>query len=72
MLVLSRVESEKIYIGREREIEITIISIARGKVRLGISCAREIPIFRSEIAPQLDKPRGDGSNGSKAEGEKRS
>ena len=44
MLVLSRKRSEKIHIGKD--IVITVIDLDRGKVRLGIECPREVPIFR--------------------------
>lgn len=53
MLVLSRTLGEKIYIGES--ICITVTHIDRGKVRLGIECPRDIPIFRQELLP-IDPP----------------
>jgi carbon storage regulator len=54
MLVLSRKPGESIQIGSD--IVITICENAGGRVRVGISCPRDIPIRRSELPvfPQLD------------------
>lgn len=49
MLVLSRKLGEKIYIGDN--ITITVVSIDRGKIRLGIDAPRDVPIFRQELMP---------------------
>jgi carbon storage regulator CsrA len=48
MLVLSRKPGESIHIGSN--IVITICENAGGRVRIGISCPRDIPIRRSELA----------------------
>ena len=48
MLVLSRRKSEMIQIGDN--IEIHVVEIRGGRVRLGIRAPREIPVLRSEIA----------------------
>jgi carbon storage regulator len=53
MLVLSRKLGEKIYINDN--ICITVVDIDRGKIRLGIEAPREVPIFRQELLPGLDK-----------------
>lgn len=47
MLVLSRKLGEKLYISDN--ICITVVDIDRGKVRLGVSAPREIPVFRREL-----------------------
>lgn len=47
MLVLSRKLGEKIYIGDN--ICVTVMSIDRGKIRLGIEAPRETPIYREEL-----------------------
>ena len=52
MLVLSRKLGEKIIVSDN--IEITVVNIDRGKIRLGIEASREIPVFRKEL---LDNPR---------------
>lgn len=48
MLVLSRKHGEKIRIGNE--IEVTILGIRNGQVRIGVHCPREIRVDRQEIA----------------------
>jgi carbon storage regulator len=55
MLVLSRHEGEKIWIGEN--VCITVIEIDRGKIRLGIEAPKDVPIYRSELLPP---PRGTG------------
>lgn len=58
MLVLSRKLGEKIVINEN--ITLTVVSIERGKVRLGIEAPKEIPIFRSELlAPPAQEPAAD-------------
>lgn len=51
MLVLSRKLGEKICIGIEANIVITVVDIDRGKIRLGVDAPRDIPIFRQELLP---------------------
>jgi carbon storage regulator len=48
MLVLSRKIGERIVI--EPGIEIEIVEVRGGKVRIGIEAPKDIRIFRSEIA----------------------
>jgi carbon storage regulator len=47
MLVLSRRPGESITIGND--VVVTIISIAGGQVRLGISAPRNVQILREEV-----------------------
>ncbi len=47
MLILTRKQDESIII--DDNIEITVINIDEGKVKLGISAPKEIPIHRKEI-----------------------
>jgi carbon storage regulator len=54
MLVLSRKSGEEIVVNSE--ITITVVSIDRGKVRLGFSCDRKIPIYRRELLNEEGKP----------------
>lgn len=51
MLVLSRGTSERIVIGEG--IEVTVISISRNKVRLGITAPEVVPVHRAEVAAQI-------------------
>lgn len=48
MLVLTRKVGEKILIGSN--IEVVVVEIdPRGRVRIGISAPKEVPIFRAEL-----------------------
>ena len=49
MLVLSRKIGEKIMIGDD--IEIVVVDIDRGKIRIGITAPKDIPIYREEVLP---------------------
>ena len=49
MLVLSRKLNEAVLIGGN--VEIVVVDIDRGKVRLGISAPKEIPVVRTELLP---------------------
>ena len=52
MLVLSRKTNQSIMIGDE--IEVTVLSVAGEKVRLGIKAPREIPVYRDEVYSQVN------------------
>ena len=47
MLVIRRKREQMIRIGED--IEITVLEIENGQVKLGIHAPREIPVFREEI-----------------------
>ncbi len=49
MLVLSRKESQSIVIGGD--IEVTIVAIQGGRVKLAINAPRHVPIRRAELKP---------------------
>ena len=55
MLVLSRKVNEKICIGEN--IVITVTMIDHGKVRLGIEAPKEIAVFRSELLEEKGERR---------------
>lgn len=49
MLVLTRKKEEKITIGNDRKIVITILKIQGDKVSIGIEADRDTPIYRNEL-----------------------
>jgi carbon storage regulator len=48
MLVLTRKTGEAIRIGSG--IEVTVLSVSKGRVRLGLTAPREVPVHRAEVA----------------------
>ena len=59
MLVLSRMEEEEIMIGDD--VTIKVVHIQRGKVRLGITAPKDVPVHRREIFDKIRKENEDGS-----------
>ncbi|MFV1966651.1 MAG: carbon storage regulator [Pirellulaceae bacterium] len=51
MLVLSRKAGERISIGPE--IEVTVLGIHKGRVKLGFSSPPEVPIHREELRRRM-------------------
>lgn len=51
MLVLTRRPNQSIIIGDD--IEVTVVEVNGEQVRLGITAPREVPIFRREIALEI-------------------
>ena len=56
MLVLTRKSNQSIMIGDD--IELSVLSIAGGTIRLGIQAPRDVPILRTEI---YEKPKVPGA-----------
>ena len=55
MLVLTRKRNESIVIGDD--IELTVLSVAGEKVRMGIQAPRDIPVFRKEVYLEIQQQR---------------
>ena len=49
MLVLTRRAEEKITIGKDKKIVVTILKILGDKVSIGIQADKDTPIFRNEL-----------------------
>lgn len=49
MLVLTRKSEQKIIIGRDKQITITILKVQGDQVSVGIQADGEIPIYREEL-----------------------
>ena len=60
MLVLSRKLNEKTVIITPSgdRIEVVVVDIDRGKVRLGFSASRSVQIFREELLPFASRAEG--------------
>ena len=54
MLVLTRKREEKITIGKNPKIVITILKIQGDKVSIGIEADRDTPIYRNELLQGKD------------------
>lgn len=61
MLILSRKKEESIII--DDTIEITIVAIEEGKVKLGITAPKEISIHRKEIYTAIQKENQQAASG---------
>lgn len=56
MLVLSRKKGEVIVLTLEgKRIEITVVDLDRGKVRLGVDAPKVVTVNRLEIQDQIDE-----------------
>lgn len=58
MLVLTRKKHEKIRIGDD--IEVTVVDTGKGKVRIGITAPKDVPIHRKEIADRISAENAGG------------
>ena len=58
MLVLTRKTNQSIMIGDD--IEVTVLAVAKDKIRLGITAPREVPVFRKEVYLSI---KGEGAEG---------
>ncbi len=55
MLVLSRKCDQKIVIGDDGGIKITIVDIGNGRVRIGIEAPRGLPVHREEVWEEIQR-----------------
>jgi carbon storage regulator len=53
MLILSRRIGEKVMVGEE--IEVAVLGVARGYVRLGISAPRSVAVHREEVYARIKR-----------------
>jgi carbon storage regulator len=65
MLVLTRKSNQSIMIGDD--IEVSVLSITGGNVRIGIQAPRDIPIFRKEIYLEIQQQHFETDSSARAE-----
>ena len=51
MLILSRKSGERVLVGED--IEVVVLEVDGGRVKLGFSAPRHVPIFRAELHQEL-------------------
>lgn len=61
MLVLTRKAGERIRI--DRTIEVVVLAVQKGKVRLGISAPSEVSIHREEVYQRIEEGDTDQHSG---------
>jgi carbon storage regulator len=63
MLVLTRKTNQSIMIGDN--IEVSVLSVSRDKIRLGITAPREVPVFRKEVYISIKEEKQLNADGAK-------
>jgi carbon storage regulator len=58
MLVLTRKTNQSIMIGDD--VEVSVLSVSRDKIRLGITAPRDVPVFRKEVYLSIKGDDGGG------------
>ena len=59
MLVLTRKTNQSIMIGDD--IEVSVLSIAGEKVRIGIQAPRDVPVYRKEVFLEIQAEQAAGA-----------
>jgi carbon storage regulator len=72
MLVLTRKNRESVVIGRPEDnqvvLQITVLDIEGGRVRLGFEADQKMPIHRREVWDRISNGNGNGNGNGKASG----
>ena len=53
MLVVTRLLDQKVIIGENAEVSITVVDVQGNKVRLGIEANKSVPIYRQEVYEKM-------------------
>ena len=61
MLVLTRKTGQSIMIGDD--IEVSVLAVAKDKIRIGITAPKEVPVFRKEVWISIKEGEGQGEGG---------
>ena len=59
MLVLTRKTNQSIMIGDD--VEVTVLAVAKDKIRIGITAPREISVFRKEVYLSMQGETSEGA-----------
>ncbi|MFN3234922.1 MAG: carbon storage regulator [Gammaproteobacteria bacterium] len=55
MLILSRKPGEKVYIGKNKDVTVQIVSVSGKHVRLAFEAGNNVPIFREEVLERIER-----------------
>ena len=61
MLVLTRKSEQKIIIGRNKQIVITVLKVQGDQVSIGIKADPETPIYREELLKEIEQENAGGA-----------
>lgn len=61
MLVLTRKSDQKIIIGRNKEIVVTVLKVQGDQVSIGIDAPAEEPIYRKELLEEIEAENAGGA-----------
>ncbi len=61
MLVLTRKSEQKIVIGNQNKVVITVLKVQGGIVQLGLDADPEIPIHRAELLEEIESANTGGA-----------
>ena len=61
MLVLTRKSDQKIIIGRNKQIVVTVLKVQGDQVSIGIEAAPEIQIYREELLREIEAENAGGA-----------
>ena len=68
MLVLTRKTNQSIMIGDA--VEVSVLSVSRDKIRLGITAPRDVPVFRKEVYLSIQEEQVSADQGATKQVEK--
>ena len=61
MLVLTRKSDQKIIIGRNKQIVVTVLKVQGDQVSIGIDADAETPIYREELLKEIEAENAGGA-----------
>jgi carbon storage regulator len=68
VLVLTRKTNQSIMIGDA--VEVSVLSVSRDKIRLGITAPRDVPVFRKEVYLSIQEEQVSADEGATKQVEK--